>query len=310
MGKSSVYLGYNSGLHDDSDENIYIGLNTGTLKSGGMNTYVGKDAGKYSTGSQNTYIGNEVCSGNQCSGNYNLFSGANAGFYNTVGSGNVFLGTVSGSLNTEGSWNVFIGQSSGHSNKQGNSNIFIGANSGITNVAGQSSICIGEGSDVSSETALNQISIGNGVVAYGDNTLNFPKNLVTLPSGTEVNFSHSGGGCLYPVSSSIRWKNNIKDIENDLNTEKVYDLRPVVFNPAPGHGDPQETHIGLIAEEVEKLFPVLVPKDDKNRPSSVRYSLLAVILLQELKKLRDRTEKEILELKTKLYPIINEQVCQ
>ena len=110
-----------------------------------------------------------------------------------------------------------------------------------------------------------------------------------MPSGTEVCFSNTGGGCLYPVSSSIRWKENVTDISVNIDTEKIYELRPVTFNSSDrhGNGDTNELYLGLIAEEVDKLFPILVPKDDIGRPSSVKYSLLAVLLLEEMKKMRN-----------------------
>ena len=104
----------------------------------------------------------------------------------------------------------------------------------------------------------------------------------TFPHGTEVNFSHPGGGMLFPVSSSIRWKENVEDISKKIDTSKLYDLRPVTFNPTNSN----ELCLGLIAEEVEKIFPTLVPKDDQGLPSSVRYSLLSVLVLEELKKIK------------------------
>ena len=60
-----------------------------------------------------------------------------------------------------------------------------------------------------------------------------------------------------------------------------------------GHGDHTALHIGLIAEEVERYLPIIVPKDQNGRPASVRYSLLSVLLLEEMKKLNI----EITELK-------------
>jgi hypothetical protein len=133
--------------------------------------------------------------------------------------------------------------------------------------------------------------LGQGVVSFGDNTITFPSNLRTLPNGTEVNFSSPGGGCLYPVSSSIRWKENVRDISTAVDTSLIYNLRPVTYNPAAGHGDPNEVCIGLIAEEVDQYIPLIVPKDDQNRPASVRYSLLGVLLLAEIKKLKERVDR-------------------
>jgi hypothetical protein len=153
-------------------------------------------------------------------------------------------------------------------------------------VSGNSCICIGDGADTSNDVPVNQIVFGQGVTSFGDNTITFPSNLRTMPSGTEVCFSNSGGGCLFPVSSSIRWKENVQDIGVSIDTSRVYNLRPVTFNSSERHGDPNELYIGLIAEEVERLFPVLVPKDNLGKPASVKYSLLAVLLLEEVKKLR------------------------
>ena len=169
----------------------------------------------------------------------------------------------------------------------------------MSNIAGNSCICIGDGADTSSEIPMNQIVFGQGVTSVGDNTITFPDNLRSFPNGTEVNFSSANGGCLYPVSSSIRWKENVRDIFESIDTSMIYNLRPVTFNPANGHGDSKETHIGLIAEEVEKYFPIIVPKDKMGRPASVRYSLLSVLLLEELKRHND----EIEDLKKKLSQI-------
>lgn len=301
-GYLNTFIGYGSGKKENSNENVYVGHNAGTINSGGMNTFLGSETGKFSSGTQNTYIGNNSCAYTGSIGSYNLFAGTESGFHNTSGFGNVFLGTVSGASNKEGSWNVFIGQSSGHGNDDGNNNIFIGANSGISNNNGSGNICIGDSSDTSSENPTNQIVIGQGVVSYGDNTITFPNNLKSFPNGVEVNFSHTNGGCLYPVSSSVRWKNDIQDISKNIDTSLLYQLRPVTYKSTLDN-DEKHTHIGFIAEEVEKLFPNLVPKDDLGRPSSVRYSLVSVLVVEELKKLKEKIEKELLEVKNKLENI-------
>lgn len=287
----NTFYGYNSGSKETSSENTYIGHLAGAESiSTGKNVFVGNETGRYSMGAQNTYIGDGVCSATTSEGSYNTFIGAEAGLNNTIGFGNTFIGVVAGASTTEGNWNIFIGQSAGHSNLGGSNNIFIGANSGSTNTNGNSCICIGDGSDVSHDSASNQIVIGQGVISHGDNTITFPSNLTSFASGTEVNFSESNGGCLHPVSSSRRWKNNIRNISEELDTNNIYHLRPVAFNPTEGHGDPTRTDIGLIAEEVVDYFPVLVPLDKSGQPASVKYSLLSVLTLEELKKLKNRVD--------------------
>ena len=288
----NTFYGYKSGSKETSSENTYIGHLAGEESSStGKNVFIGNEVGRYSNGAQNTYIGDGVCSENKSDGSYNTFIGAEAGLKNTEGFGNTFVGVVSGSSNTEGNWNIFMGQSSGQKNVDGTNNIFIGTNSGSSNVEGNSCICIGDGSDVSSDTAVNQIVIGQAVTGHGDNTITFPDNLTSFSSGTEVNFSSANGGCLYPLSSSRRWKTNIRDIEDEIDTENLYKLRPVIFNPAFGHGDPMKTDVGFIAEEVDEHFPVLVPKDETGQPASVKYSLLNVLTVAEIKKLKERLDK-------------------
>lgn len=294
--KKSIYIGFETGVLETSDDNTYCGHSVNVMISGGRNTFYGSETGKYSTGKQNVYVGDHVCSSSDSSGSYNFFGGSESGFKNTTGFGNTFTGTVSGASNTTGNWNVFAGQSAGHSNNDGSNNVFMGSNSGMSNMSGNGNVCIGDSADTSSDDAKNQIVIGAGVVSSGDNTITFPDNLRSLPNGTEVNFSSSGGGALYPVSSSIRWKTNVEDISTKIDTSLLYTMRPVTFFPKIGHGNSEELCIGLIAEEVDKLFPNLVPKDKNGLPSSVRYSLLSVLILEELKKLK----AEVTDLRNKL----------
>ena len=293
IGVYNTYIGNSCG-NDNSNENVYVGYNTGTVNSGGLNPFLGSESGKFCSGTQNTFIGNNTCGFADSSGSYNLFAGTESGFHNTSGFGNVFLGSVSGATNKEGSWNVFTGQSAGHGNETGTNNVFIGANSGISNIDGNGNVCIGDSSNTSTENSVNQIVIGRDVISHGDNTITFPNNLRTFPNGTEVNFSNTNGGCLYPVSSSIRWKTEVQDISSKIDTSLIYKMRPVTYKASEGHGDQDELNIGFIAEEVERLIPNLVPKDEKGRPSSVRYSLISVLIIEELKKLKeiiDRLDK-------------------
>jgi hypothetical protein len=234
--------------------------------------HLGKESGKNSIGLNNIFLGN--------------YSGTK----NETGSDNTFYGHNSGASNIRGNRNIFLGNNSGNINEDGSDNLFLGFNSGLNSVSSMNCILLGNNNETSDEESFNQIVIGNNTTSVGDNTITFPNDLNVFPHGTEVNFSHSNGGCLYPVSSSIRWKENVQDIENKIDTSKIYDLRPVTFNASPGHGKEDEIHIGLIAEEVENLIPQIVPKDNKGRPSSVKYTLLSVLLLNEIKKLKNELE--------------------
>jgi hypothetical protein len=104
-------------------------------------------------------------------------------------------------------------------------------------------------------------------------------------------------------TSSERYKKNITDIEID--TSKIYQLRPVSFEDN-GEADKDEygydklpirKEIGLIAEEVDEILPELVYYDKDRLPEGVHYNNLSVILLSEIKKIKNKLE----ELEVKVY---------
>ena len=89
-------------------------------------------------------------------------------------------------------------------------------------------------------------------------------------------------GHLGTVVSSQRFKESIKPM--DKTSEAILTLKPVTFrykhdlDPA---GIPQ---FGLVAEEVEKINPDLVARDDQGKPYSVRYEAVNAMLLNEFLK--------------------------
>jgi hypothetical protein len=113
---------------------------------------------------------------------------------------------------------------------------------------------------------------------------------VTTTVASDVDLQIDGSsGLVTKASSSKRYKDNIEDL--DINTENIYDLRPVSFDwKSNGKSD-----FGFIAEEVHEILPELTIYDDKNRPEAVKYKQLAILMLEELKKLRS----EVKELKEK-----------
>jgi hypothetical protein len=84
------------------------------------------------------------------------------------------------------------------------------------------------------------------------------------------------------ASSDRSIKTRIVPIENAL--EKVKNLRGVEFNYR-SHGGKS---IGLIAQELEKVFPELVHGDGVK---SVAYQNLVAVLIEAIKELNDNMEK-------------------
>jgi hypothetical protein len=87
-------------------------------------------------------------------------------------------------------------------------------------------------------------------------------------------------------SSDIRYKTNIRTVENAL--DKVKSLRGVYFNwnqkafPAKEFTD--KTELGFIAQEVEKVLPEVVMKDKTSEEyRSVKYDKVVALLVEAIK---------------------------
>jgi hypothetical protein len=124
----------------------------------------------------------------------------------------------------------------------------------------------------------------------------------TVPDGVGVIVDADGH--LGTVVSSARFKAEIKPM--DKASEAVLALKPVTFrykhelDPA---GIPQ---FGLVAEEVEKVNPDLVARDEQGKPFSVRYEAVNAMLLNEfLKEHRkvERLEKQVALLTAGLHKV-------
>jgi hypothetical protein len=91
-------------------------------------------------------------------------------------------------------------------------------------------------------------------------------------------------GRLGVVASSERYKTDIAPMGSS--TSKISQLRPVTFrlkSDAAG-----ELQYGLIAEEVDKVFPELVVRDEAGKIEGVRYDELAPMLLNEVQQQQER----------------------
>ena len=101
----------------------------------------------------------------------------------------------------------------------------------------------------------------------------------------------TSGGRLGVVASSARYKQDILPLAGA--SERLDQLRPVSFSYKT---EPGATHYGLIAEEVDKVMPELVVRDEQNRPESVQYLELIPLLLQERQELQAKLTSQQAEL--------------
>lgn len=108
-------------------------------------------------------------------------------------------------------------------------------------------------------------------------------------------------------SSDLRYKTNITAIPNSL--EKLLNLNGVYYDwkreEFPNKAFSEEKQIGVIAQEVEKLFPELVHTDEDGY-KSVAYSKLTPILIEAIKE--QQAQIEDLKAQLKKYDEIANQV--
>jgi hypothetical protein len=305
-GAANTALGHHA-LHDitDSSENTAIGSNALAVSTAGPNTAVGGYAlnfnttgfdntavGDYSqysttTGHDNTSIGYKALEGNTTQ-NFNTAVGAYAQTQGN-GSDNVAIGLSA--LINGGNQSVAIGENA--LNSYGNQNVAIGYQAFLS-VGGNGNIGIGYevGSQLNSQSPQNLIYIGtrgvsgeSSAIRIGDggvHTSAFIAGIsgVTVPDGVDVVINSSGQ--LGTLTSSVRYKEAIRPMADT--SKVVLGLRPVSFS-YKGTLDPAESpQFGLVAEEVGKVDPDLVVRDNSGWPYSVRYQAVNAMLLNEFLK--------------------------
>lgn len=111
----------------------------------------------------------------------------------------------------------------------------------------------------------------------------YVNNPTSAAATIEVNWDN-GTKEYYRDSSSIRYKTEVRDL--DVDTSKIYDLRPVKYKCAKTG---LET-MGLIAEEVLPLIPELVVKGEDGQPEAIQYKQVGVLIVNELKKIKARLD--------------------
>ena len=89
-------------------------------------------------------------------------------------------------------------------------------------------------------------------------------------------------GHLGAVTSSVRFKEAIKPMGEQ--SEAILALRPVSFRYKKELDPNGDAQFGLVAEDVAKVTPELVVRDEQGKPLSVRYEEVDAMLLNEFLK--------------------------
>jgi hypothetical protein len=115
----------------------------------------------------------------------------------------------------------------------------------------------------------------------------------------------NSSGKLGVAASSARFKQAIQPMDNA--SEAILALQPVTFRYRQ-EIDPEGTpQFGLVAEQVEKVNPDLVTRDEAGQIFTVRYEAVNAMLLNEFLKEHRKVEEQettITELKKELEAVI------
>ena len=108
-----------------------------------------------------------------------------------------------------------------------------------------------------------------------------------MPAGVGVIVGTDGK--LGTVVSSERFKDSIKPM--DKASEAILALKPVTFHYKHELDPEAIPQFGLVAEEVEKVNPDLVARDEQRKPYTVRYEAVNAMLLNEFLKEHRKVEQ-------------------
>jgi hypothetical protein len=247
----------------------YLSLRTNT--NGNFNTALG-------TG---TLLNNTNASENTATGAWVLLN--NAVPFVNGGSDNTANGAFALLYNTTGSSNTAIGDRALINNTAGSNNIALGDSAGSAVTTANHVICIGSVGVNSSNSCYIAGIYPNIQPVVGD------------VAGVTIN----PGGKLGRTISSQRYKHDIHPMGKA--SEAILALKPVSFRYNKEYDATQTIAFGLIAEDVAKVNPDLVGRNDKGQPEIVRYEQVNAMLLNEfLKEYRKVQQQEatIAELKS------------
>ena len=223
-------------------------------------------------------------------GTDNLFAGIGVGASNTTGFQNAFFGQGAGQSNTEGIGNTIVGRLAGSFNTTGNSNAFFGRSAGSANTTGSHNTMIGNDADVGANNLSNATAIGDEAIVTASNRIQLGRDgtdTVSIGDLTAASATHVciNGTVLSSCSSSLRYKERVQPLRHGL--KLIQQLRPVTFT----WKERQEPDLGLIAEEVAKVEPLLVTHNKTGVIEGVKYDQLAVVLINAVKEQQQQIEQ-------------------
>ena len=306
---SSTTGGYNvasgfQALYKNTDG--YLNVASGYLAlygntTGYYNTSTGAQSLQYnSTGFNNTANG-VIALGYNHTGHDNIATGYYALANSNTGSFNSATGASALGLNSDGNNNTATGYQALYNNSGGDNNTAEGSGSLYALTTGNNNVAVGSNAGNKLTTGSNNIVIGANVAGNAaDASVTRIRNSTqkktfiggisgkTVANGVGVIVNSNGQ--LGTIQSSARFKDDIKPMEKT--SEALLKLKPVTFRYKEELDPEKIPQFGLIAEDVEKIDPDLVVKDEEGKVNTVRYEAVNAMLLNEFLKEHRKVEAQ------------------
>lgn len=287
-----IKLGGDRFISNRGTQNTFVGqLSGNTSLTTGLatgNTAVGYFSGTaITTATGCTMVGvncgPSITSASSCTavGSTSLFSTTNSTGQTAVGSNSL--------MSSNGNSNTAIGALSGQNLTTGQYNVFIGADgSGVNLTGAESSNIYISNQGILGESNATRIGEATGTGNYQQNKC-FISGIrgITTAVADAVAVLIDSAGQLGTVSSSIRYKENVKDMGSY--SDPINLLRPVLFTYK--NSSSKKESVGLIAEEVDTVMPSLVVYNTDVLPETVKYQDLIPLMLNEIQKLNKRVKE-------------------
>ncbi|MEQ1641891.1 MAG: tail fiber domain-containing protein, partial [Pyrinomonadaceae bacterium] len=311
----NLFVGRNSGINTvptlvSGVHNSFVGLNSGfNNTSGQSNSFFGYGSGsENTTGSSNTFVGYSSVSISNTTGSNNTLLGSNA----TVGSANLSYATAIGSdavvslsnsvvlgrtndtvrvpgiLSVTGGTDVepgfggyIVAGTITGTNVTIDDNEIMARDGGATNTL----FINADGGDV------NLISTGTGNVGIGVGGTPLDKlhvdgiiRVSTLGAAGGTSLCRNASQQISTCSSSLRYKTNINRF--GLGLSLINQLKPITFDWKDGGMN----DLGLGAEDVAAIEPLLVTYNTKGEVEGVKYDRIGVVLVNAVKEQQAQIE--------------------
>ena len=299
---NSAFGAYSLTHNTQGYHNTAFGAQTLNVNTEGRNnTAVGAGAmSQNEIGIANTATGDSALYENR-TGSYNTAAGGYALGGNTTGSNNTAYGYEALGANDSGTYNIATGSRAMAFNATGSYNTAVGVNALGTNQGGSNNIAVGVNAGYYIRGSRYNIDIGNvgaatdvGLIRLGTSGQQTATYIAGIANahvtGSAVYITSTGQ--LGVIASSERYKTAVAPMGSA--TGRLKELRPVTFRLKADSKAGRQ--YGLIAEEVAKVYPELVIRNESGQAEGVRYEELTPMLLNEVQ----RQQQELAELKEKV----------